>query len=189
MSWTPEIFERAVALWKDGKSASEVAARIKSEFRVSFTRNAVVGKMHRTGNKRNDEVPTRNATRWDQRTAARPDTRADLMTARIRARQKAPARLAAKPVPVKAKPSLRLSILDLARKQCRFATHETPDGDHEFCGHETADGSSYCPAHKAVTIDAKRTEQQRRRKKRRDDPDLTALRTAQRNAGLMRVFG
>lgn len=173
--WTPEIFERAKTLWLDGKSGSEVAALIKHEFGHEFTRNAIVGKMHRTGNARPDERPHQNISR---------------AASRIRARQTPPARPKPKPAPaIKAAPSLRLSILDLDRNQCRFATHDAPDGHHGFCGHKTAESSSYCPAHKAVTIDAKRTAEQRRRKKRRDDPDLTALRTAQRNAGLMRVFG
>lgn len=170
--WTDEIFTRALALWKEGKSGAQTASVIRAEFGVVFTHNAVVGKMHRTGNAR--PADTRRV----------PRSRAGRAKPQPRPQTQAPRAAAPKPAP-----SLRLSILDLDRKQCRFGTHETPDGDHEFCGHPVSEGSSYCPAHRAVIVDHKRTDAARRKKKRRDDPGIAALRIAQLNAGLTRVFG
>lgn len=163
--WTPERVETLRWLWNAGKTASQIAKLIGGD----FTRSAIIGKANRLG------LPARTSPIWRNAGTARKYNR------------NAPPRNVIEDKTLK--PSLRLSILDLDRNQCRFATHDALDGNHGFCGHKTAEGSSYCPAHKAVTIDAKRTADMRRKKKRRDDPDLTALRTAQRNAGLMRVFG
>lgn len=43
MAWTDDEVERAIALWKDGRSASEIA----KDLGPRFTRNAVLGKMQR----------------------------------------------------------------------------------------------------------------------------------------------
>ncbi len=45
----PNITERAKALYRDGKSAAEIAVIISKEFGVRITRNAVIGKCHRKG--------------------------------------------------------------------------------------------------------------------------------------------
>lgn len=45
----PTLTERTLALYREGKSNSEIAGVISKEFGVHMTRNAVVGKCHRMG--------------------------------------------------------------------------------------------------------------------------------------------
>lgn len=51
MSWSNEAHvERLKELWKDGLTASQVAAALAREFRdAAYSRNAVLGKIHRLG--------------------------------------------------------------------------------------------------------------------------------------------
>lgn len=49
MSWTDEHAELAKKLWADGLSASQISARLWVAFRASYSRNAVIGKLHRLG--------------------------------------------------------------------------------------------------------------------------------------------
>lgn len=46
--WAPRTTEIAKRLWLEGQSASQIVAALKAE-RVSVTRNAVIGKLHRLG--------------------------------------------------------------------------------------------------------------------------------------------
>lgn len=45
----PLVFEHATKCYMDGQSAGEVARSLKTTFGVIVSRNAVIGKMHRTG--------------------------------------------------------------------------------------------------------------------------------------------
>lgn len=47
--------------------------------------------------------------------------------------------------------SRRVPLLDLRAMECRWADEDRNEvGLHTFCGHPTADGSSYCPAHAEI---------------------------------------
>ena len=46
--WTPELVEQAIAWWREGQSATEIAKGLR-QLGVVFTRNAVIGKLHRAG--------------------------------------------------------------------------------------------------------------------------------------------
>lgn len=47
--WTPEIQDKVAALWKEGKSATEIATELGGE----ISRNAVLGRIYRMGLARN----------------------------------------------------------------------------------------------------------------------------------------
>ena len=51
-AWAPADTEIAVRLWKEGKSAREIGRRL------SRTRNAIIGKIHRLGLCRKDQAKT-----------------------------------------------------------------------------------------------------------------------------------
>ena len=51
-AWAPADTEIAVRLWKEGKSAREIGRRL------SRTRNAIIGKIHRLGLFRKDQAKT-----------------------------------------------------------------------------------------------------------------------------------
>src|ERR1700682_2925899 len=47
--WTREAAEQLVALWQTGASGSLIAAAINRDHDTAFSRNAVIGKVHRLG--------------------------------------------------------------------------------------------------------------------------------------------
>lgn len=47
-AWTSALLDQAVTWWREGKSATEIAAGLR-KCGVVFTRNAVIGKLHRAG--------------------------------------------------------------------------------------------------------------------------------------------
>ena len=51
-AWPPADTEIAVLMWKEGRSAAEIGRRL------SRTRNAIIGKIHRLGLCRKDQAKT-----------------------------------------------------------------------------------------------------------------------------------
>src|SRR6266545_4917314 len=49
VGWTRETTEQLVALWQTGASGSLIAAAINRDHGTAFSRNAVIGKVHRLG--------------------------------------------------------------------------------------------------------------------------------------------
>ena len=49
MSWTDANTAVVTKLWAEGKSAAAIAKVINAEFETRFSRNAVIGKVHRMG--------------------------------------------------------------------------------------------------------------------------------------------
>src|SRR5438445_9275551 len=49
IGWTREATERLAALWQTGASGSLIAAAINRDHGTAFSRNAVIGKVHRLG--------------------------------------------------------------------------------------------------------------------------------------------
>jgi GcrA cell cycle regulator len=47
-AWPEEQFEYLKAVWSEGVSGSEAAKLINAKFRTTYTRNAVIGKVHRS---------------------------------------------------------------------------------------------------------------------------------------------
>lgn len=134
--WNSERVEQLTQLWREGFSASQIAARLGGA-----TRNAVIGKVHRLG------LPAR---RMRQRDQGRPRVRLP------NARRQTPKPRAWRPVPVphlpvfpQAEPvSLGVSIVELTPNTCRWP-HGDPKGEFGgFCGHPISPGSPYCPHHR-----------------------------------------
>lgn len=153
--WTDDIITFAKQHWPD-HSARQIAQMIHARFGVTFSRNAVVGKMFREG------MPPKS-----------PDTIRAMASlrhgpAKVKAKQephrtRKPKRIR-KPKAVKiARPdSRRITILARQRGDCAYPTHTLPDGDHRFCGHPVKTGS-YCAYHAAVCYNISETEKARNR--------------------------
>ena len=62
--WSDQIVTRMMQLSHEGYSGSRIAARINSEFGSDFTRNAVIGKLHRMGCSVGGNVPVEPAAVW-----------------------------------------------------------------------------------------------------------------------------
>lgn len=157
-AWTEAEMTRLKILWKEGRSASQIAAVMPGR-----SRNAVIGRVHRmslTGLRRTDprklqNVPKRVAKRATTarrkpehiRTAAglsmRHATKAQVKTARL-IYDTAVARIAASAASetireIKGRPA---TILDLEPHHCRYMI-----GERHWCAHDKIPGSSYCATH------------------------------------------
>lgn len=140
-SWTDELVEEIRTLWATN-SASQIAS-ILNQRGYTFTRSAIVAKLHRLKLTVEDKIAIHPATTFkaegDDPQRAR----------RIRSRTAK----AVQPVPFVCQPlaqvELRhLSLQDLTDQTCKF---ECSGADHPsaftFCGNDAVFGKPYCAAH------------------------------------------
>jgi GcrA cell cycle regulator len=142
MSWTDQEIETLRAMWNAGDSASEIAAAFRGK-----SRNAVLGKVHRLGEKggfkprKSPQLPRRAAT---PKPVAKPAAKP----------------VAAKPDPVRldvmvppAPPAKgKVTLETVGYRQCRFPMGDPRQGaDMPMCGQKTEEGRSYCDAHRRIT--------------------------------------
>lgn len=138
-TWTDARIERMTVLWHEGKSATEIAIIIGG-----LSRNAVVGKLNRLGLKR--AVKNRPAA-----SIGRP--RPGKSPKDVCETEKPRPAAVETPRPVVSsviKPEpLNFSLFDLAQNDCRFPVSGEKAGTL-FCGHNVAQGSTYCTYHARV---------------------------------------
>lgn len=141
--WDPERDEKLRELARLGHSASQIAQLIGCA-----TRNSVCGRAWRLG------VKIGSGERRNARMGGRkkgPQRLTQMFRApRFRIVQLPRPREIAQSVAAAAEitASLNLSILEIGRAQCRYAT--TDDHPFLFCGHPTFGESSYCAHHHAL---------------------------------------
>lgn len=162
-AWTDELTAKISELWKT-KSASQIAGILWLEDRVSFTRNAVVGRLHR------------QKLTIEQKEAVHPKTRENgAKRPRVPKHEAKGAptgslaykvihgikrKLAAAPVdpmPFVCREAantepLNIALIDLQDGDCRWP-FDAPAGSavsHVFCGHPALEGKPYCPGHTAI---------------------------------------
>ena len=58
-TWTKEMIEKLDELWRKGNSASVCANELNVAFNTSFSRSAILGKMHRAGKSRTKKSKNR----------------------------------------------------------------------------------------------------------------------------------
>lgn len=131
MHGTLDLFQWTAAKVEDLKrliDAKYSSGKAAQEMRIS--RGAIMGKAYRLGLHFKSETPTNSSE------------------ARLVQRRRA-ARKTYKVVPMAPEPNARnLTLLELERNDCRYVV--TADHPMLFCGHEKADGSSYCAHHAHV---------------------------------------
>lgn len=143
-TWTPQHIETLRELWEAGLSASQIAHKIKG-----FSRNAVIGKLHRLGlTRKYKSQPGLTAGGRQSALLYRKKGRA------MRAAKASASRRVSAPVPQadayvppimsEAAPPNATTLHDLRNDQCRW-----PYGDEifVFCPETQVLGSSYCPGH------------------------------------------
>ena len=169
MTWTDERVKLLITLWGDGQSASQIAGELSG-----VTRNAVIGKAHRLGlsnraasksagakkrkQARQTPVPSKTCatTQTGNDTAASAEA---TPTERTRLPQIIPAD---KPLPPQPsanevspealashrdamKKALRLGLMDLTEKTCKWPIGDPATEDFGFCGLPVEAGKCYCP--------------------------------------------
>lgn len=159
MSWTDERIALLKKMWKEGKSAADIAKTLAK----GVTRNAVIGKAHRMGLSGRPS-PIKNPPAKKE-TAAAPKAAKPSASAPLRDSKKT-ARPAAN-----AKPNLALvkeaeelkkiekeavpigggvALIDLTERMCKWPIGDPKEPDFTFCGRGIRMGTPYCPDHAAA---------------------------------------
>jgi GcrA cell cycle regulator len=138
-------------LWLDGLSASQIAQELGN-----VTRNAVIGKVHRLGlSGRAKSVshsaisrPKRSArnsfNQKPQRHTQRSLTNSPGKMGAVSERPGAPTVALVAPV------ALRLSLVELTERTCKWPVGDPQLEDFHFCGHDAGDASPYCAFHSSI---------------------------------------
>ncbi|BEV43948.1 GcrA family cell cycle regulator [Afipia carboxidovorans] len=153
--------DELVSLSRCGASCSQIAALINEKHGTSFTRSSVIGRLHRLGVNEKARDPAYRTAKIARLAPVRKSERTTVAVGpqiqainRMRQKRAPSSSIEETFTPRTAEvPSRHVSILELKAMECRW-----PDegGDpkkgipHTFCGCRTADGSSYCAAHKAL---------------------------------------
>jgi GcrA cell cycle regulator len=131
--------DRILTRWVNGESAGMIAKAF-----VGLSRSAVMGVVHRArraGRCERDGGPTKSL----------PRPRA-FRTYAPRVKKEAPAMKERVRVAPGAAPSLNLSLSDLGRGQCKWATTPHDSAAHRFCGHPATPGKPYCEPHARLSV-------------------------------------
>lgn len=136
MIWTEERTELAKRLWMQGRTAEAIARYIGGT-----SRNAVIGKMHRLGLKRDNAQQHRfNGMRSAER--ARTNAKRDTKSAA------SGPRYVRVPIPKNDAPKGRLVMFaDIEPHHCRAPYGDPKQPGFGFCGCERVPGTSYCAEH------------------------------------------
>jgi GcrA cell cycle regulator len=163
--WNEKRIDRLRELWIEGLPASAIAKDLGD-----VSRNAVLGKAHRIGlplmYPRKDKQCRRTmALPKAPRTKARKQAtnqasgfaRRKEKPAHVHKRFPTPEDLKPTPLPVDVVPDQIVALVDLKPHHCRWPFGDPLTDAFGFCGRDKADGSSYCPAHRARSASALRT--------------------------------
>jgi len=158
MSWTDERIATLKKMWKEGKSAAEIAKTLGK----GVTRNAVIGKAHRMGLSgrpspiKKSAAPKKEAAPKKAVAKAAPPARgkkAATPAAAPTAKTAAPAK-EVEDVKIFEKdvvpPGGGVALLDLTERMCKWPIGDPRDDDFTFCGLPIRPGTPYCPDHAAM---------------------------------------
>ncbi len=156
--WSEEHTKRAVELFRGGYTANEIAAII------GCTRNAVIGKMTRLGEK----SPNKNylhRIHGERKAAPTPKPKAiarpNMQTINARAARRNPIQPQGPILPVErhapreyvASVVTRKKLMELAQDDCRWPCGQPGEDGFFFCGHPSADMAAnrpYCDLHSKI---------------------------------------
>ena len=150
--WSPRLTRIVRRMWRGGCTARQIANALNEHYGLSLTRNAVIGKLHRMGERRQ---PGQRAARASQRQTSRLLQRAqrhrpEPHPASVKAMPAAPApeRKRSAPAPASARRGVT-DIMKLKPGMCRWV--EGDKGAWVWCGAPT-DGGSWCEEHRAIVF-------------------------------------
>ena len=148
--WTEEVIETLTNLWREKKSASAIAVRLKEKFGAEVSRNSVIGKLYRLGligqgqpanTPRRAPKKARAGKTPPPPSPAPPPVTEDAITQFLETREE-PILLAA---------SERVTLLDLRPGVCRFPIGDPLSEEFTFCGAKCSAARSYCEEHHALS--------------------------------------
>jgi GcrA cell cycle regulator len=153
MSWSDDDTETVTKLWNDGLTASQIASKLTGK----YTRNAVIGKVHRLGlvmrgpstQGRRGEITIRQGKGVRHRTTTVSHLEAAVFGKAIGGGKGATGtRWMAEPLPPEDTPPANLiALLDLEPHQCRWIYGDPKTSESGCCGKQQIIGLPYCIDH------------------------------------------
>lgn len=154
--WPDKAIEMLERIWPEGHSASKCAAMINHECGTNFTRNAVIGRVHRHIKLAPRGVSSTSLTRFQYKGHKRPNHLAAKPAAPQKIKASGPKLEIVKPP----RPSLVEPLAPLLQpdghpraiaegpgRLCSWIEGDPKDLDAAFCGRDKRLGSSFCEAH------------------------------------------
>ncbi len=140
MSWTDDRVALLSKLWADGLSASQIAAELGG-----VTRNAVIGKVHRLGlsgrakpaNSSVKRAKRASKTTYVKKPGARGSSKGTSLSVVSRTVVE----------DMQEPESLKMELVDLTEKTCRWPHGDPATSDFHFCGHSCKEDGPYCEYH------------------------------------------
>jgi GcrA cell cycle regulator len=161
MSWTDERIALLKKMWKEGKSAAEIAKTLGK----GVTRNAVIGKAHRmglSGRPSPIKKPAASAPKKEKETASSLKPAKGALKEKIRPSAPAPGSGKVGAAIQKEVEELKkiekevlplnggVALIDLTERMCKWPIGDPREDDFTFCGRGIRPGTPYCPDHAAM---------------------------------------
>lgn len=160
MSWTDERIATLKKMWKEGKSAADIAKTLGK----GVTRNAVIGKAHRMGLSGRPSPIKKPAAAPAAKKEAAPKKETARIAAAPAPKKSAAAAPSAKINPALAKEAEELkkiekqgakigggiALIDLTERMCKWPIGDPKEADFSFCGLGIRPGTPYCFEHAAM---------------------------------------
>ena len=152
MSWTDEMLEFMKPLYaEEGLSASRIAEAVNMRFGSSYSRNAIIGKLHRMGWVIAGRL--KNKTVTNSASLERAKKRKELAARKLGTSPlQALLRSDAFPLPASTEELViplheRKQLVDLEANDCRWPIGDPMEDGFHFCGRGKVQGISYCAHH------------------------------------------
>lgn len=163
MSWTDDRVATLTKMWKDGRSAAEIAKELGG-----VTRNAVIGKAHRLG------LSGRASPIKKKKEAAKKTAKTTTTKKTKAAPKKAAAKKKAEPASDKQQklvmdaikeavaeapsnaPTGGIGLLQLTERVCKWPIGDPQESDFHFCGMPSMASLPYCEDHAAMAYQTPR---------------------------------
>lgn len=157
MSWTDERIALLKKMWKEGKSAAEIAKTLGK----GVTRNAVIGKAHRMGlsgrpspikkpaapaKKEKEAAPKSKEPAKKEPRPSAPAAGSQRVSAAIAKEVEEMKRIEKEVLPLNG----GISLLELTERMCKWPIGDPREPDFIFCGRGIRPGTPYCPDHAAM---------------------------------------
>ena len=134
--WTTQQVNKAVSMWKEGNTATEIARRI------SKSRNAVIGKLNRLGVKKPNTTTSMGTSQIKDGGQITSSTTGSKQTKSKKV----------DPTPERPLEDQRLTLLFLNEKTCRWPIGDPSTKNFWFCGKPCLPNKRYCVQHSELAF-------------------------------------
>lgn len=164
MKWDHEHYKMALAWYEEGRSHREIMKLLNEKFKTNYTRNAVLGKLSRSGKKRDSVERT-----FARSAGGRLNGSANMFqinTSGMAQKPSAPRPLVTKPVfdaPIDVARPLALglpkerphngpvyTLEEIGPSQCHYPIGDPAKDGFGYCGEPKRCESSYCSTHHSI---------------------------------------